>query len=106
MKILLDECLPKKLKFLLNDFETKTATEMGWSSLRNGDLIKAAIENHFDVFLTIDKNIEHQQNLKSYKISIVIFDVRRSKIEFMNPLIPKFIKKIDSFEKGKAYLLS
>ncbi|MBU2446976.1 MAG: DUF5615 family PIN-like protein [Bacteroidetes bacterium] len=60
MKILLDECLPKRLKLLLKDLEVKTVTEMGWRSLKNGVLLQTASHNKFDVLLTIDKNLEFQ----------------------------------------------
>ncbi len=63
MKILLDECLPKRLKFLLTDYDVKTTEEMGCTSLENGDLIKAPIENKFDTLLTVDKKLESQQNI-------------------------------------------
>jgi len=106
MKVLLDECLPKRLKFLLIGFDVKTVTELGWNSLRNGELMKVAIENKFEVLLTIDKNLEFQHNLKSYNITIAVFDVPKSKIEFLTPLIPKFVEKIEKFEKGKAYRIS
>jgi len=106
MKVLLDECLPKRLKFLLTGFDVKTVTELRWNSLRNGELMKVAIENEFEVLLTIDKNLEFQHNLKLYNITIVVFDVSKSKIEFLTPLIPKFMEKIKKFEKGKAYRIS
>ena len=102
MKILLDECLPKRLKTSLKQFGVKTVTEMGRNSLRNGQLMKVAIEKNFQIFLTIDKNIEFQQNLKSYPISVV-FDVARNKIELILPLIPKFVEQVSQFEKGNAY---
>jgi predicted nuclease of predicted toxin-antitoxin system len=103
MKMLLDECLPKKLAEFLIEFEVKTVTEMGWRSKKNGELIKAAEENGFDVLLTVDKNIKHQQNSDNIKISIAVFDVLRNKIEFLTPLIPVFIEKIKDFRKGIIY---
>ncbi|CAN5483032.1 hypothetical protein BH11BAC1_BH11BAC1_09200 [soil metagenome] len=106
MKILLDECLPRRIKLSLANYETKTVAEMGWNSLRNGQLMKVAIEQGFGILLTIDKNLEFQQNLKAYQISVVIFDVPKSKIEFILPLIPKFNEMLSSFEKGKAYRIN
>ena len=55
MKILLDECLPVRLKNLLTEFDVFSVSEMGWRSLINGKLLKAAVENSIDVFLTVDK---------------------------------------------------
>ena len=80
MKILLDECLPKKMKTHLKQFEVTAVSDMGWSSLRNGELLKKAIENGFDIFITIDKN------LKSCDISTVVFDVVKNKIEFIRTI--------------------
>ncbi len=106
MKILLDECLPKKLKILLDKFEVKTVNEMGWNSFKNGKLLKVAVENSFDILLTIDKNLEFQLNLKFYNITIVVFNVQKSKIEYITPLVSKFIDKISKFEKRKAYIIT
>lgn len=57
MKILLDECVTKKLKRHLTEFEVKTVVEMNWSGLKNGNLLNEAIKEKFDILLTIDKNI-------------------------------------------------
>src|SRR3989338_5852525 len=103
MKILLDECFPVRAKLLLNNHFVETATERGWKSLKNGELLKAAVQNEFDFFLTIDKNLEFQQNLKAYRITVVVFDIRKSKIELLQPLLPKFTAQLDTFEKERAY---
>ena len=61
MRALLDHCVPRSLRLLLLGHEVRTARQMGWASLRNGDLLaKAAGE--FDVLLTTDQNLESQQN--------------------------------------------
>ena len=99
MKILIDECLPKRLRKLLDEFEVRTVSEMGWRSLKNGKLLEAASENNFDVFLTVDKKLEFQQNLKSFNISVVIFDVFRNKLEVISPLIPKLKELLPSLSK-------
>lgn len=62
MKVLLDECLPKKLKAEVNADFVATVPEVGWASIQNGALLRLA-EQEFDVFLTNDQNLEHQQNL-------------------------------------------
>jgi len=105
MKILIDECLPKRTKSLLTSYTVFTTEEMGWASLENGDLLKAAVESEFDILLTVDKNLEYQQNIKSFNISVVVFDVHINKIENISPLIPKLIDKINTFEKGIVYYI-
>lgn len=62
MKILLDENLPKKLKQDLQDFQVFTVREKGWKGKTNGELIQLMITERFDVLLTFDKNLEHQQS--------------------------------------------
>jgi hypothetical protein len=70
MKILLDECVPWPMHRILSGHECKNAQQMGWSSLKNGDLLKQA-ERGFDLFITADQNIRYQQNLSGRKIAIL-----------------------------------
>lgn len=106
MKILLDECIPVRLKKHLSGFEVCTVTEMGWTSLKDGKLMKIAIEAGFDIMLTVDKNLQYQQNLQEYDISIVVFDVLFNRLQNFVPLIPQFIKLESKLEKRKAYVIN
>jgi len=72
MRILIDESLPRYLKRILSDNETRTVQEMGWNGIKNGELLKLA-EPDFEVFLTADKNIRYQQNLKGRRLAIIEF---------------------------------
>ena len=62
MKILFDENFPKLIRKELRDFIVFTTGEMGWNGIKNGKLLKLIIENEFDCFLTLDKNLIYQQN--------------------------------------------
>jgi hypothetical protein len=64
MKILIDECLPKKLKKSLEKYEVSTVPEAGWASKKNGELLRL-MTDVFDVFITVDSNLQYQQHLKS-----------------------------------------
>ncbi len=103
MKILLDECVTGKLKNRLPEFEVQTVGEMLWSGLKNGQLLKVAVEAGFDILLTIDKNLEFQQNLNLYPITVVVLYVEMSKIEFLEELLPMFKEECRGFEKHKTY---
>ncbi len=103
MKILLDECVTKKLKRHLTEFEVGTVVEMNWSGLKNGNLLSAAAAKEFDVLLTIDKNLQHQQNMNHYEITVVVLNVEKSKIDFLLELIPQFKERIGEYEKRKVY---
>ena len=63
MRILLDESLPIELQSELPDHDTRTVQAMGWSGLKNGELLARAADL-FEVFLTVDQNLPHQQNLR------------------------------------------
>ncbi len=63
MKILLDECIPRKLKKDLKEFEVFSVFDFKWEGIKNGTLLKLMIENGFDILLTIDKNLKYQQNI-------------------------------------------
>ncbi len=105
MKILLDECVTRKLKRHLTEFEIATVVEMNWSGLKNGKLLSAAVTAEFDILRTIDKNLEYQQNINNHEIVVVVLDVEKSKIDFLLELLPKFKEQIDEYEKGKVYLI-
>src|SRR5438067_724678 len=87
MKVLLDECLPKKLKREIQADVVRTAPEMGWAGTKNGALLRLA-EQEFDLFLTNDQNLEHQQNLKQFDIAIVVLIAPTNDIEDLRPLMP------------------
>jgi predicted nuclease of predicted toxin-antitoxin system len=71
MRVLLDECVPRKLKRELAKHEVLTVTENGWSGIKNGELLALA-EAEFDVFLTVDQNLSFQQKLKGFDIGIIL----------------------------------
>ena len=105
MKVLLDECITKKVKPFLSEFEIFTVNEMGWSGVKNGQLMKLCIENNFDILLTIDKNLRFQQNLQNYNITIIILDTKSSKKEDIISLLPKFKLEINEFQKYNYYII-
>ena len=74
-KLLLDKCLNWRLLKKLPEYLVKTVRQMGWSGLKNGELLNKA-QHEFDILITTDKNIKHQQNLLKYEISIVVLDIR------------------------------
>ncbi len=71
MNVLLDECLPRKLKYDLPGHTISTVPEMGWAGTKNGALLRLA-ETDFEVFITADQNVEYQQNLRSTVLGIVV----------------------------------
>jgi hypothetical protein len=87
MKILLDECPPRKLKREFTGHEVRTVPEMGWAGVKNGELMKRA-EVEFDLFVTIDGNLEHQQNLRNRALAVVVLCAPNNTFNALSPLVP------------------
>jgi hypothetical protein len=88
LKILLDHCLPRRLKRALPSHEVITAAEMGWDRLRNGKLLAAAGAQKFGAFVTIDKNLKKEQNLATLPVAVVVFMARTNRFEDVVLFIP------------------
>jgi hypothetical protein len=73
----------------------------GLAGLKNGDLLAAAEIAGFDVFLTLDRGIEHQQNLVDRKIAIIVFRAKSSRLKDLLPLIPACLTAIESIQVGQ-----
>jgi predicted nuclease of predicted toxin-antitoxin system len=100
MKVLLDECLPKKLKReVMADF-VQTVPEAGWASKKNGELLRLA-ESGFDVLLTNDQNIEHQQNLSKFNLALVVLVAPTNDIADLKPLMPAVNKALRTIKRGE-----
>jgi len=88
MRVLLDECVPRGLRQDLSGHEVKTVAEMGWAGVKNGALLEHA-EKQFDVFLTVDRSLEHQQNLAGYAIAVVVIHSLSNDIAVLRSFMPQ-----------------
>jgi hypothetical protein len=84
--VLLDECVPRRLRRELIEHDVLTVTEQGWSGIKNGKLLALA-EVEFDVFLTVDQNLKYQQNLRAFKIGIILLVARNNRLKTLLPLM-------------------
>jgi len=100
MKVLLDECLPKRLSDELTGYETATVPMMGWAGVKNGKLL-GLIAMHFDVFVKIDGGIEFQQRLENLPFSIIILHAHTNKIEDLRPLAPEILRVLAQIQPGE-----
>jgi predicted nuclease of predicted toxin-antitoxin system len=87
MRILIDNCVPRKFARLISGHEVTHARQLGWHELENGDLIAAAELADFQAMVTTDKNLQYQQNMAGRKISIVVLAPRLVFFENLEPLI-------------------
>nr|VFK79383.1 MAG: hypothetical protein BECKSD772D_GA0070982_10478 [Candidatus Kentron sp. SD] len=102
--ILLDECVPRKLTRHITGYEVQTVRGAGWTSFKNGDLLRRA-QIDFDVLVTIDRNFIYQQNLSNFEIAVIVLTRGQNKVEDLLPLIPKLIEAIPIVESGTALVL-
>src|SRR5688572_706147 len=99
MHILLDECMPELLKGDIRGHQVATVGEIGWVGAKNGRLLTLAESAGFDVLLTVDRNIEHQQNMKGRKISLVVMDAP-SKLTPLRALVPMLLQALKKVQPG------
>jgi hypothetical protein len=104
MKLLLDENVPRKLKFEITGHEIFTVPEMGWSSKKNGELLKLLLEKNFDGLITVDKNLNFQQNFSNYPIPVFILNAKDSRLDSLKPLIPLLLEKITQKQSGPVII--
>ena|SRR5580704_11653045 len=101
MKVLLDECMPRKLKNYLTDHDCRTVPEAGLAGKKNGTLLSLAENSGFQVFLTMDKGLEYQQNLAGRKIGIIIFQAKSNRLADLRPHLTKCLDLIRSIQPGQ-----
>ena len=97
MRLLLDESLPRPLADLLIGHDVRTVTQMGWTSLSNGALLRQAAPL-FDALLTADQNIEFQQNLKTLPLAVVVLIADSNRLESLEPLLPDILEVLETLQ--------
>lgn len=97
MRILLDESLPWELKAELPGHDVQMVQEVGWSSLKNGELLVRAA-GKFDVFLTADQNLQYQQNLGALQVAVVVLVAKSNRISDLRPLIPGLLAALPKLQ--------
>ena len=79
MRVLLDECVDWRLAREIAGHDVKTARQMGWTTIKNGELLTLAAE-HFDVFVTVDRNLAFQQNVAAFSIAVIVLRARTNRL--------------------------
>jgi hypothetical protein len=98
MRILFDQGTPVGIRNSLSEHFVRTVHQEGWSTLLNGELLRAAEESGFDVFLTTDKNLAHQQNLKNRRIAVVALG--RGRWSLIQPVLGRISAALTAARPG------
>ena len=101
MKILLDECLPVDFRHSLSNHEAHTTEWAGFKSKKNGDLLRAAETAGYDVLLTVDQGLTHQQSA-GRKLSIILIRSRTNQLEDLLPLVDSILKALEMILPGQT----
>jgi hypothetical protein len=101
VKVLLDECIDWRLARDIVGHDVKTSRLMGWTTVKNGELPTLA-SDHFEVFVTVDRNLIFQQHMVAFSIAVVVLQAKTNRLADLRPLIPRLLAAIDSAQPGAA----
>jgi predicted nuclease of predicted toxin-antitoxin system len=106
MRILLDECLPARLRRDLPGHDVQTVPPAGWAGIKNGRLLRLiADSDDFDIFLTMDKNLPQQQQFKNLPFAIAVLRAKSNRFEDTHPLMPEVFRRLPEFQAGQVYFI-
>ena len=101
MRLILDECIDRRLVRDFVGYDVKTVPQMGWASIKNGQLL-TLVEASFDVFITVDRNLAFQQNLPQFDVAVIVLQARSNRLADLKPLVPGVLAALPMLQKGTA----
>lgn len=102
MRVLLDECIDERLRHEFRNHECETARYAGLAGLKNGALLLAAEAAGFEVIVTVDQNIPHQQNVRNRRIAILILRAPTNRLEHLKRTIPAALASLAVIQVGEV----
>ncbi len=100
MKLLMDECVPRKLKSSFsNQHDCRTVQEAGWAGLKNGELLVVA-EDRFDVLLTLDRGFQYQQTMAGRKIALLVIHAASNRLRDCLPHVTGCLDALRTIQAG------
>ena len=105
MRILLDECIDRRLAREIEGHEFVTVPQAGWAGIKNGELLTRA-QAQFDVFVTVDRNLAFQQNVPQYTIAVIVLQAPTNRLKDLRPLLPKLLQALPTALKGQVSRIS
>jgi predicted nuclease of predicted toxin-antitoxin system len=104
VRVLIDECVDWRLSRDVIGHDVKTARQMGWATIKNGELLTLAAQQ-FDVFVTVDRNLSFQQNLSAFPIAVIVLRAGTNRLADLRPLIPALLAALHSAKPGIAQVI-
>ena len=100
MRVLLDECVPKRLGRELAGHDVRTVPQEGWSGKQNGELLALMSAAGFETLLTVDQGIPYQQNLKAAGVAVVVMFGASNQLADLIPLVPAVLLALETVQPG------
>ena len=104
MRIILDECLPRRLGPELTGHLVSTVSQAGWAGISNGKLL-ARISGNFDAFLTVDKNLPAQQQTSALPFGVVVLRAPFNRLEDLRPLVSAILTALTDLQPSSVVLV-
>lgn len=92
--------MPRKLRRELTSHDVRTVPEMGWSGKKNGELLQLVAPQGFEVLLTVDQSIRHQQNLQAAGVAVIVLVAPSNRLADLVPLMPSVQAALGSIKAG------
>jgi hypothetical protein len=100
MKVILDECLPRRLiRDLVGLHQVTTVPKQGWGGLSDGELLKK-IPIEFDVWITMDANLKFQNSIKDKNLAIIVLRAKDNRYETVYGFVPRILEALTSLQPG------
>ncbi len=105
MKVLIDENLPERLHRDFRKHLVATVAFKKWKGKENGELIRAMLQEEFQVLVTLDKNLQHQQNFKNYPVVVIVIHAAKTEYPFLKPLVAEIETLLDKNPEHGVYTI-
>jgi hypothetical protein len=105
VKIILDECIDRRLAKEIEGHEVVTVPQAGWAGIQNGELLRLA-QAQFDVFVTVDRNLSFQQHLPQFTIAVIVLQAPTNRLKDLRPLVPQLHRMLPVASKGQVTWVS
>lgn len=104
-RVLFDEDVPRQLRRDLKEFTIRTVQEEGWASVKNGELLRLC-SPVFDVLVTADKRLRHQQNIARHNIGVVVIATRDTRLPRLQQILPELRVAIRDVSPGTVIVVT
>ena len=105
MRILLDENLNWRLKRDLSGHDVESVPLLGWAGIQNGELLRQAANNGYEVLISMDSNMAYQQNLPVQSIALIVLHAPSNRLADTQPLMSKVLQALPNLQKGMITII-